>query len=188
MELQTRAYDDVKSLAMEIQRPRSALHAGDFTEDLQPGENHCKELSRPALSSVFPSSHGLLGTSPTSPWYTPSTPASSFYEKISPLHNDFHHRNYDDVRERRSARDRTPSLAGSYTSHYILKAPTTPLVQQSNNTDLDFSAQTAPLAQIRPAVAIPFRLMPCKISGTGDTRQFRSEKTSHRSVINHAGR
>ena len=129
-------YKDVKSLAMEIERPRSALHAGDFTEDAQLGRGYQRESPRPAMSAVFPSSHGLLGTSPTTPWYTPS---SSFKDR-HPFSASFREKDFENRSERRPVRDRAPSLASSFSSSsYILKAPTTPLVQQSNNTDLDFS-------------------------------------------------
>ena len=49
------------------------------------------------------------------------------------------------------SRSRAPSL-GSYSSSFVLKAPTTPLVQQSNNTDLDFSPRdfsTSPTKESR---------------------------------------
>lgn len=46
-----------------------------------------------------------------------------------------------DLSDRRSSRTRAPSLSTFSSSSYVLKAPTTPLVQQSNNTDLDFSTR-----------------------------------------------
>ena len=133
-----RPYEDVKSLAMDIERPRSALHAGDFTHDGQPNQDYHQESSRPAMPTVFPSSQGPLGRSPTTPWYKPSPPS----REIQHLPSSFRERDYENHGERRSARDRAPSLASSFSSSsYILKAPTTPLVQQSNNTDLDFPAR-----------------------------------------------
>ncbi|KAJ6145735.1 hypothetical protein N7470_009630 [Penicillium chermesinum] len=80
----------------------------------------------------FPS----LGTSPTTPWFGPSgfpTPT-----RRAPA--------FGDVRERESVfqpRSRAPSL-GSFSSSYVLKAPTSPLVHQANNTDLDFSPAETP--------------------------------------------
>lgn len=112
---------------LEIQRPRSALHAGDFTEE----QGKARETSRdsPRVSTCFDAfQRGPLGTSPTPPWY--DTP-SSFKEfgmspQVSPT-------------DRRPPRSRAPSLSSYSSSSYVLKAPTTPLIQQSNNTDLDFS-------------------------------------------------
>lgn len=46
---------------------------------------------------------------------------------------------HPDMSDRRPWRSRAPSLTSYSSSSYVLKAPTTPLVQQSNNTDLDFS-------------------------------------------------
>lgn len=47
------------------------------------------------------------------------------------------HRQSDDIV---NARARAPSV-GSFSSSYVLKAPTSPLVYQANNTDLDFSSR-----------------------------------------------
>ena len=129
-----RPYENVKSLAMDIKRPRSALHAGDFTEDSQQNQDYHQDSSRPSMSTAYSSSRGPLGTSPTTPWYTPSSPSRDRQD----FPTSFRERDYENHAERRSIRDRAPSLASSFSSSsYILKAPTTPLVQQSNNTDLD---------------------------------------------------
>lgn len=115
---------------VDIERPRSALHSGDFREgssELQtPGQ------SQPPLpvynaGSPFPQ----LGSSPTTPWYTPSPFATSLHRQDTPIH-------HAGKLTATSTRSRAPSL-GSFSSSYVLKAPTTPLVYQANNTDLDFS-------------------------------------------------
>ena len=112
----------------EIQRPRSALHAGDFTIDSNyAGKPTCGSPSGPYYPQNG-SVNGPLGTSPTTPWYRPSLSFGSFRTSGRPY----------DIPERKPSRSRAPSLS-SYSSSYVLKAPTTPLVQQSNNTDLDFS-------------------------------------------------
>lgn len=117
---------------IEIQRPSSALHAGDFTHD------STGPTSQPSIPSGRVQSYGKstepLGTLPTTPWYTPRSsfhghqpsppPYVSGAPSVLPLGTPL--------------RSRAPST-GSYSSNYILKAPTSPLVQQSNNTDLDFS-------------------------------------------------
>jgi hypothetical protein len=116
----------------EIQRPRSALHAGDFTQEhastsrpdqsSQSGLSKCEALDEP------------LGISPSTPWYTPL--ASAAY---SPFQTDPRFPSAEPISaEARILRSRAPSLS-SYSSSFVLKPPTSPLVQQSNNTDLDFS-------------------------------------------------
>ena len=106
---------------IEIQRPKSALHTGDFTRG---SDHHGKSRSGSPRSPV----NRPLGTSPTTPWYRPSSSCGGL--RVG-------ERTFDSS-ERNSSRTRAPSLS-SYSSSYVLKAPTTPLVQQSNNTDLDFS-------------------------------------------------
>lgn len=78
---------------------------------------------------------GPLSTSPTTPWYTPSHSfqESKAVEQFSPSER------CSDTSDRRPWRSRAPSLKSYSSSSYVLKAPTTPLVQQLNNTDLDFS-------------------------------------------------
>ena len=119
--------------ASEIQRPRSALHAGDFTEDQtkekRPGQNFLHTSGYPSDTKQS----GILGTSPTTPWYTPS---SSFQGFSATTRFSTQERSYED---RRPWRSRAPSISSYSSSSYVLKAPTTPLIQQSNNTDLDFS-------------------------------------------------
>lgn len=123
----------VLSPPLEIQRPRSALHTGNFTEGSKDPihdvsiSDHSDTLNR--LSA------GALGTSPTTPWYSPVPPW-----RQSKMQGDTPNGGREpDWTERRSLRSRAPSLQ-SYSSSYVLKAPTTPLVQQSNSTDLDLSA------------------------------------------------
>ena len=114
------------------ERPRSALHTGDFTQDEPTGHQSTQE---PPYGSVYPVTNnrdGFLSTSPTTPWYTPvsSFPTSGISQYVdSPGTRP----------DRRPWRSRAPSLNSYSSSSYVLKAPTTPLVQQSNNTDLDFS-------------------------------------------------
>jgi len=78
---------------------------------------------------------GPLGTSPTTPWYTPPSSFRSF----GPSHRFRPQDTTNADFGRRPLRSRAPSLNSYHSSSYVLKAPTTPLVQQSNNTDLDFS-------------------------------------------------
>ncbi|EDN02906.1 conserved hypothetical protein [Histoplasma mississippiense (nom. inval.)] len=113
------------SCASEIERPRSALHSGDFREgspqDHQPGD---QEPFGPDPSRV------RFNSSPTTPWYTPTSPPRPTRQDV------------DSILAR--SRARAPSL-NSFSSSFILKAPTSPLVHQANNTDLDFSSKIDPL-------------------------------------------
>ena len=116
----------------EIQRPKSALHAGNFTEGSEDPRLRLKIPSADLDKSdrLF---KGPLGRSPTTPWYTPVThwPPRDEGEAFQS------HERESEWFGGRPRRSRAPSLH-SYSSSYVLKAPTTPLVQQSNSTDLDF--------------------------------------------------
>ncbi|KZF23413.1 hypothetical protein L228DRAFT_260244 [Xylona heveae TC161] len=129
-------------LPAEIQRPRSALHSGDFTQQPPATEtglpalhtpehqsNHepehaSKILQRPPWPEIaFP--HHPVPNFQDDPRFPPPQPISSSPDASFP-------------------RLGIPSLS-SFSSGFILKTPTSPLVQQSNNTDLDFSAKTKPI-------------------------------------------
>ena len=127
-------FNDGRSTPLEIQRPRSALHAGNFTEE----QGKANESSRdsPRVSGGFdPFQKGPLGTSPTTPWYDPASSFKGFGTSPQVTSHDPDYATPD----RRPWRSRAPSLSSYSSSSYVLKAPTTPLVQQSNNTDLDFT-------------------------------------------------
>ncbi|GLI74000.1 hypothetical protein PoHVEF18_002232 [Penicillium ochrochloron] len=124
----------------EIQRPRSALHSGDFREGSpHPGEHSPRpRFAEPSPSSPFP----RLGTSPTTPWF-----GAAVFQSNQRQPNFF-----DERRESEhplQTRSRAPSL-GSFSSSYVLKAPTSPLVYQANNTDLDFSPLVDSAESLRP--------------------------------------
>ncbi|KAE8148930.1 hypothetical protein BDV25DRAFT_157257 [Aspergillus avenaceus] len=116
----------------DIQRPRSALHSGDFREGAreeqqQSPQSHLREHD---TSPQFPH----LGSSPTTPWFAaPAFPSLRF-----PAAADVPEKS-----ARPPSRSRAPSL-GSFSSSYVLKVPTSPLVHQANNTDLDFSSRADP--------------------------------------------
>lgn len=126
--------NDELSLPLDIQRPRSALHAGDFKEEQGKAKENLPDSPRP--SRCFDAfQKGPLGTSPTTPWYNPPSSFKAFdtSPRVSPPDRDYATPDW------RPWRSRAPSLSSYSSSSYVLKAPTTPLVQQSNNTDLDFS-------------------------------------------------
>ena len=118
----------------EIERPRSALHAGDFTKHVRTSAVEQHSFSRPNVAREF-TTQEPLATSPTTPWYRPSSRIQPDYQ-VDPRFPAA-----QDIPVGISEgplQGRAPSLQ-SYSSSYILKPPTSPLVQQSNNDDLDFS-------------------------------------------------
>ncbi|XRM41169.1 hypothetical protein ABZX51_004458 [Aspergillus tubingensis] len=111
----------------DIERPRSALHSGDFREGSSQVQSQQHAPSSPVPGRTVNAHFPLLSSSPTTPWFsTPVFPASLRGQSLSVQ------------TATPTARSRAPSL-GSFSSSYILKAPTSPLVHQANNTDLDFS-------------------------------------------------
>ncbi len=125
---------DRLSPPIDIQRPSSALHAGDFTQDA-PRPPHPSPDS-PGFVQPYGGSGEPFGTSPTTPWYNPSSSFRAYQSSELPHLPGAPISTW--VRE--PLRSRAPSI-NSYSSSYILKAPTSPLVQQSNHTDLEFSSR-----------------------------------------------
>ena len=126
--------NDGLSIPLDIQRPRSALHAGDFKEEQRKAKENLQDS--PRVSRCFDAiQNAPLGTSPTTPWYDPPSSFKTYDTslRVSPIDRDYA------TSDRRSWRSRAPSINSYSWSSYVLKAPTTPLIQQSNNTDLDFS-------------------------------------------------
>ena len=115
-----------------VERTRSALHTGDFTGDATHITNFSHDFStREEITNTSP----FLGTSPTSPWYTPISPLPS------PIRKDpraFPQHGPNTENRRPTLRDRAPSLQ-SHSSFFVFRPPTSPLVQQSNNNDEDLS-------------------------------------------------
>lgn len=115
----------------DIQRPRSALHAGDFTE----GSRKSGRQRETPSQYPSPTSQGPNPVqSPSTPWHVPPLPWQRRDAGTAFQHSE----RYPEWADRKPSRSRAPSLQ-SFSSSYVLKAPTTPLVQQSNNEDLDFS-------------------------------------------------
>ncbi|OQD82132.1 hypothetical protein PENANT_c023G01482 [Penicillium antarcticum] len=120
----------------DIQRPRSALHSGDFREGAT--DHHDPPTPRPLFkerSTASPFPH--LSSSPTTPWFG----APAFASLQTPATSNG---NPQSIPFGGNTRARAPSL-GSFSSSYVLKAPTSPLVYQANNTDLDFSPRIEPV-------------------------------------------
>ncbi|KAM5474863.1 hypothetical protein MferCBS49748_000271 [Microsporum ferrugineum] len=104
---------------VSIERPRSALHSGDFRE----GSPKPLGIEQLAQSSSYQEPGWVDSNVHVPPPLDPFAGVS------------FNHRQ---ALGSPSGRSRAPSL-GSVPSSYVLKAPTSPLVIQANNPDLDFS-------------------------------------------------
>lgn len=116
---------DHAAAGLEIARPRSALHSGDFRE----------QEGGPATSN-HPSSSGFLATSPVVPWKrtfpTAARPASqdtAYYAFNNALKHD------------PPPVSRARAISQSPSSSFTFMPPTSPLVQQLNNPDLDFTSR-----------------------------------------------
>jgi hypothetical protein len=110
------------SAGLEIERPRSALHAGDFRGK--------------GKDAQHPSSDVALATSPIVPW-NQSFPAAARPPTRPESSYDLHEVPDHEPRPMTRAR----AISQSSFSSFVFMAPTSPLVQQSNNTDLDFSSR-----------------------------------------------
>ncbi|KAL2824921.1 hypothetical protein BDW59DRAFT_162113 [Aspergillus cavernicola] len=116
----------------EIERPRSALHSGDFREGTPQLEEQQQLPQSPIPGRTTNNGIPFLASSPTTPWFTaPSFPVRTHTTPVQAL----------EARVAEVSCSPAPSL-GSFSSSYVLKAPTSPLVHQANNTDLDFSPRT----------------------------------------------
>ena len=112
---------------LDIQRPGSALHSGDFTEGPQQSTNK-HELLQQKLDSYKPERQ---------PWFATSPPRN-----FSPFLLDPRFPTADLALEERS---RAPSLSSSYSSSFVLKAPTSPLVQSESNDELEWPPRREPI-------------------------------------------
>ncbi|KAB8303459.1 hypothetical protein EYC80_004881 [Monilinia laxa] len=114
----------ITQAGLGIERPRSALHSGNFTEG--PQQNIPSGLEQ----NVKDFGSGNL------PWLATSPPRN-----FNPFQLDPRFPSVDRF-EAYSSRPRTraPSLSSSYSSSFVLKAPTSPLVQSESNDDLDFDS------------------------------------------------
>ena len=111
---------DSAAVGLAIERPRSALHSGDFREKKGSGG-----------SDGGSSTTDFFATSPVAPWHNLLPPvAYSSYRK---------HTQYTDGGFDRDSRavSRARAISHSSLSSFAFLPPTSPLVQQANNTDLD---------------------------------------------------
>lgn len=107
---------------LTIERPRSALHSGDFTQDEHKRGRHAE--GEPAARD-----HGHAQPSTPHPWATtPPRPQAPFFNYQIPAPT-----RADDFKSVPS------SLSSSLSSSFVYKPPTSPLVQSESNDDLDIS-------------------------------------------------
>lgn len=116
---------DLAAAGLAIERPRSALHSGDF-----------RAQKEGAASGNGPSPTGLLATSPVPPWHRsfPTAAKAATRNEISFVFN-----NAPDNEARSVSRAR--AISQSSINSFAFLPPTSPLVQQANNTDLDSSSR-----------------------------------------------
>jgi hypothetical protein len=109
----------------KIERPRSALHSGDFTE--RTGQSTRNRLG----------SNAELYSSRREEWLASSPPRNFYPSQLDPRIP------LADVLG--ISRSRAPSLSSSYSSSFVLKPPTSPLVQSETNDDFEFSPLIDPI-------------------------------------------
>ncbi|WYZ46401.1 hypothetical protein EsH8_IX_000626 [Colletotrichum jinshuiense] len=109
---------------LSIQRPRSALHSGDFTEDQPRTEQQTAQESesKHRTNEFLASRSSWVATSP------PRDFSPFQFERRIPFSGP-----NDDYRSIPS------SLSSSFSSSFVYKPPTSPLVQSESNDDIDLS-------------------------------------------------
>lgn len=109
---------------LSIERPRSALHSGDFTAN----EHGQRTSSRnPATPSADSRASGLVQSPrPLHSWEATSPPRSyAPFQSTFPSRGEF--------------KSVPSSLSSSFSSSFVYKPPTSPLVQSESNDDLGIS-------------------------------------------------
>lgn len=119
---------------LSIERPRSALHAGDFRQRRDDGGY--PDSPRPST----PHSRGhFMSASPTTPWYPSQIglqqPLMS-HSVQTPAHDFSNGR-------RATSRNRASSYS-ALSSSFIFRPPTSPLAKLSNSSDFEFDDGTKP--------------------------------------------
>jgi hypothetical protein len=116
---------------LEIERPRSALHSGDFTQHVAHQRVHDERSSH--TYSPNPS-----------PWIATSPPRDfggfQLDSRFPPFNSPGQY----------LARSRAPSLSSSLSSSFILKPPTSPLVHSESNDEIEFASSPRDCPNISP--------------------------------------
>ncbi|KJZ79200.1 hypothetical protein HIM_01351 [Hirsutella minnesotensis 3608] len=124
---QAQGYVDERLLdGLSIERPRSALHTGDFTHDNRP------ERTRPSQGDPKADARACMAA--PSPWITTSPPRdfdSFFFET-----------NIQKPKRTERSQSAASPLSSSLSSSFVYQPPTSPLVQSESNDELEFSMRT----------------------------------------------
>ncbi len=134
---------ELSQAGLHIERPRSALHSGDFTEGPQQSTLCGQELLRNNKTG-YDSGH--------SSWFATSPPrhiSSFLLDQRFPL--------VEEPGSVDESRYEASSLSSSYSSSFILKPPTSPLVQSESNEEFDFSSGVNPINISSPFQRTPRR-------------------------------
>ncbi|KAF2849449.1 hypothetical protein T440DRAFT_426488 [Plenodomus tracheiphilus IPT5] len=116
---------DLAAAGLSIERPRSALHSGDF---------RAQKEGRAPGRGLSPS--GLLATSPVVPWHR-SFPAAANPAARNEATFAFNNAPNNEAR----AISRARAISQSSLNSFAFLPPTSPLVQQANNPDLDSASR-----------------------------------------------
>ncbi|KAI9669452.1 MAG: hypothetical protein M1817_004677 [Caeruleum heppii] len=122
----------------DIQRPRSALHAGDFTS--QPTTQPPRDAFNAAFAPLTSQLDGLVAP-PAISWHNSCSPPTLSTFRDDPRFPPA--RPLPHSPPEYSSRSRAPSLS-SLSSSFVMKPPTSPLVQTSNN-DPEYSPTLSPI-------------------------------------------
>ncbi|KAL2111599.1 hypothetical protein VUR80DRAFT_9731 [Thermomyces stellatus] len=141
---------------LTIDRPRSALHSGDFTHNEQ-------NQRRPAEDEPVTVGHGHGQSASSNLWATdsPPRPRAPFQTPATPRIDDF--------------RSVPPSLSSSLSSSFVYKPPTSPLVQSESNDELDISL---PMTGIDLGSQSPSRFRDRTCRSDSSPTQFRFPSSS----------
>lgn len=121
---------DTLQVGMSIQRPRSALHSGNFTEERGDSAKDFEAKSDVGDGSL------LYGAQPQ--WLCTSPPRGYITH-----HRDDRLPSLQQPAISLTTRSRAPSLSSSYSSSFVFKPPTSPLVHSETHDDLSFSSVDA---------------------------------------------
>jgi len=128
LQQQHHAWSSNEAAGMEIERPRSALHSGDFREEKSElhgrrGDTHHHHHRDGPI---------VLATSPVAPWH------NDFPPFLAARGGPAHPRSIPPPQLRQQ--HRIPTQPSSLSSQFVLMPPTSPLVQATYNSDLEESA------------------------------------------------
>ncbi|KAJ9654041.1 hypothetical protein H2198_006840 [Neophaeococcomyces mojaviensis] len=122
-----------------LERPRSALHRGDFSDEQLPASDFWTNPEyQPGLAI---STNFNVGASPPRSYTGSPRPtsfdAASHVRALSQINTSF------------TSRRRAPSLGSSLSSSFVMRTPTSPLVHATSNPYLDFQADESEPDQSR---------------------------------------